>query len=259
MTDSPNCLNSLLFVLTFKATAIFSQVTYPLEQGYGLHYTTAPHMQNNPTMYDTESSPINQRQYRYPAYSSSLMYNNAVETPALQSTGQHLSGFDPVQQYSTSHPPSPSALDISTRQFGVPQHYYNAADQSSSTLMNVGPAYSIVQQRPLDQPSYQGSRASATHQSVPVGIDLCQSSSTDAHNMSNKQPASALAEALYGDVNYEKFAEMARKVYLYVQEGRLTAAGGSILELSGWLMKVLARSGRRFLFFLLAGKANDFS
>ena len=232
------------FVLIFRATAIFGQVTYPLEQGYGLQHTAPPHIQNNSNQHDTEYPSINQRQHRYPAYSSSLMYNTVVETPVVPSKGQHPSNFDSVQQhYSSSNPPSPSALDIPTHQFDVPQHYYNATGQSPSSLMNVVPAYSIVQRQPMDQSPYQGSRASTTRQSITAVAPLYQSS-IDAHNMSNALPASALAAYFYGDANYERFVETARRVYRYVQAGRLQAAATYTLELSGWLMKVLNRAGK---------------
>ncbi|KAL8863377.1 MAG: hypothetical protein Q9178_000058 [Gyalolechia marmorata] len=163
-----------------------------------------------------------QRSQPFPQYASQMMYN-------VPQQNQPRSPYDTMPQY---QPRQSAALEVLSNQFGVPP-YYNPNEPvggsgHTSTPQQFGPSQ-------FNQPlSYQAPGTGRGNIPSPYAGDMAeypQSTAPEVAGAEQQEQESSNVAA-----GFNEYEEVLKETFENISRGRLTEAGGSLLQLSEWLM-----------------------
>lgn len=190
-------------------------------------------MQGSSMQLPTDYSQDSQRTQPFPQYASQMVYN-------VPQQNQPRSPYDTMPEY---QPRQSAALEVLSSQFGVPQYYHPNEPVGGSGHTSTPQQYTPSQFN--QHISYQAPGTGRSTIQSPYPVDMAEYSQSTAPEVAGQQEQEIpnFAEG------YNEYQEMLKGAFENTSQGRLTEAGGSLLDMSERLLghaKELGMAVRKF-------------
>ncbi|KAI4226075.1 MAG: hypothetical protein L6R36_003429 [Xanthoria steineri] len=186
-------------------------------------------MQGSSMQFPTDYSQDSPRSQPFPQYASQMVYN-------VPQQNQPRSPYDTMPQY---QPRQSAALEVLSSQFGVPQYYHPNEPAGGSEQASTPQQYAPSQfNQPISYPALGTGRN--TIQS-PYPVDMAEYPQSTAAEVAGQQEQETLNVA----EGYREYPENLKATLESIGQGRLTEAGGSLLDMSERLLGHVKELGTR--------------